>query len=164
MAEIKNLHMVTEPYPDHLSEKDLHMMDQAAIAHRKLGGVAFKIVEYTPDKVIFQVVQAKHPAGNYHTKHRLVEIVHETFDRFFPDHRIMVQPIPFKESAASKVTPEWIRNKMTKQGIRIKDIAEETGTDRAHLSSITSGDKPLSNVMKAFFWLYFQVKDYEGKL
>jgi hypothetical protein len=142
---------------DH-SPGDLEKMEAVALAHRKISGITFKIVDYNDKKVIIQIVQGKHAARNYHPPRRLVEIVHETFDRFFPDHRVMVQPIPFKESPVNKVDPEWIRKRMLREHIKIKDIAEDTGIDRSQLNALISGNRPLSQPMKALFWLYFQVK------
>lgn len=143
----------------HALYEHLEKMEAVAVAHKRHSGISFKIVEYSPSKVVFQVVQEKHAAGNYHPSRRLVEIVHETFDKFFPDHRVMANTIPYKESPASRVSSEWIHKKMLKYGIRIKDIAEDTGIDRSQLNALITGNRPLSQPMKALFWLYFQVKE-----
>src|SRR5687768_12342239 len=108
MADIKNLHLLT----DTVKPGDITKMEMAAVAHRRHSNITFKIVDLTPGKVIIQVVQGKNAGGNYFPMKRLIEIVHETYDRFFPEKKILVRPIPFQESPANKVDPEWINMKM----------------------------------------------------
>lgn len=159
MSEIKNIHLITEGYPDHLSQKDLHMMEQAAIAHRKLANIEFKILEYNDRRIVFRVTQGKNQAENYQTAQRLVEIVHETFDRFFQNHKVIVRPFPFVESPANQIDAEWVRKQMLKYGTRVKDISLQTGIERTSISSIVNSNRPLSQPMRAMFWFYFLAKE-----
>lgn len=157
MALIKNLHLLE----DDLRPGDLDKMEVAASAHQRYSSITFKVVELKPDKVIFQITQGKSAAGNYQNQKRLIEIVHETYDRFFPGRKVQVHAIPFVESPANVVTDKWVNEKMLEKGIKLKQISEETGIDKTQLSSLITGDRPLSQPMKALFWYYFQYKAHQ---
>lgn len=150
MNIIKNLNKLG------LDEPVLVKMEHAAIEHKRWNNITFKIVEADP--LIIQVTQGKNAAGAYHDQKRLIEIVHETFDRFFPDQKIKVHPIPYVQPESDKVDPKWINEQMLRTGTRLKHIAEETGIDYTHLSALVNGSKPLSAPLKALFYFYFKTK------
>lgn len=156
MAEIKNIFLLTD-----LSDQDKAMMEHAGIEHRRHGNIMFKILEYKPDHVTIRISQQRNAVGVYHDTKRLVEIVHETFDRFFPGRIIMVHPIPYKQSPANAVDAAWITSQMTKTGTRLKQIADDTGLDYPNLSTYMSGEKPIPQPIKAMFWFYFLAKKAE---
>ncbi|HTE31303.1 MAG TPA: hypothetical protein VK666_13070 [Chryseolinea sp.] len=153
MSEIKNLHLLEDT-----TFEQSNAMEQAALLHRRHGGIVFKILEYSPKKVIIQVAQERHAAGNYQSAKRLIEIVHETFDRFFKDAKVIPRPIVFEVSPANKVTSEWINKKMLTIGVRLKEIAADTGIEYSQLSGLVTGNKPLSQTVKAMFYFYFLSK------
>lgn len=153
MAHVKNMHLLTDADQ---AQRDL--MDHAATEHSRHNNISFKIIEYGPKKVIIQAAQGKNAAAVYHNKKRLIEIVNETFGRFFPAQKIIVQPIPFEESPATKVNADWINKKMLHTGTRLKDIAADTGLNYTHLSELVNGGE-LSQAMKALFWFYFLSKE-----
>lgn len=157
MNIIKNVHRLLDE-----DVNDVAKMEAAAVAHRRHAGITFKIVDYTPKKVTIQVTQEKHAAGNYHPAKRLVEIVHETFDRFFKDKKVVVNTIPFQQTPADGVDSKWINEQMLNTGTRLKQIAADTGIDYTQLSSLVSGDRPLSQPMRALFWFYFLSKQNES--
>lgn len=152
MAHVKNMHLLTDA-----GKEQKELMDHAAVEHHRHNNITFKIIEYSPKRVIIQVAQGKNAAAVYHNKKRLIEIVSETFGRFFPDTKISAQPIPFEESPATKVNAEWINKQMLHTGTRLKDIAAETGLNYTHLSELVNGGE-LSQAMKALFWFYFLSK------
>jgi hypothetical protein len=155
MAQIKNIHLLN----NQVKQIDLDRMEHAALQHKRYSNLDFKIVEYGPKKLIIQIAQGKNAGGNYFDKKRLIEIVHETFDRFFKDHKIHVHPIEYIDSKANKVDSKWIQDKMLSGEIKLKEIAADTGIDYTQLSSLVSGDRPLSQPMKALFWYYFSYKE-----
>ena len=117
-------------------------------------GTTLKVVK---NRLIIKALQGKNATGIYHSQKRLIEIVHETFDRFFK--KIQVHAIPFKESPAQKnVTPVWINKQMLDKAVSLKLMSEEMGIDKTQLSSLISADRPLSAPMKALFWYYFLSK------
>jgi|GEM_PF-353804 len=154
MNKIKNVHLLSD-----IDENGIKKMELAAIAHLRNSGITFKIVENSDKEVVIQVRQEKHSAGNYHSKKRLIEIVHETYDRFFHGKKIKVGALPFQESPVSAVDADWINRKMLATGTRVKDIANETGINRPWISTLLGGDEPLSQPMKALFWYYFKDKE-----
>ncbi len=154
MALIKNLHLLTE-----MKSNDVDLMEYAALQHKRHSNITFKILKVLPKEVTFQITQGKCAADNYQSKKRLVEIVHETFDRFFPGRRILVHPIPYQAPAVNEVTPQWINRKMEETGTRLKDIAAETGLDYPYLSTLINDRNPLSQPMKALFYYYFLSKE-----
>ncbi len=65
-----------------LSQDVQDKLEQAAVLHRRHSELDFKILEATKKEITIQVVQGKSPTEKYFDTKRLVEIVHETFDRF----------------------------------------------------------------------------------
>lgn len=153
MALIKNLHIL-----QHLDQQSLDMMEHAAAEHKRYGSLQFKIVEADEKSVVIQITQDKNAAGAYHTKKRLIEIVHETFDRFFTGKKVKVHPIPYQVPAAATVTTEWINKQMLATRTKLKDIALDTGLDYTSLSALVSGIRPLSQTTRAMFYFYFMSK------
>lgn len=153
MGLIKNIHLLED-----ISDKEKVKMEHAALEHNRHNGITFKIVDNKPKSVSIQITQSKNSAGVYHPQKRLIEIVHETYDRFFADKKVHVHAIPFIESPANKVNVEWVNKKMFDAGIKLKDIAADTGIDYTQLSSLVTGDRNLSQPMKALFYYYFLSK------
>ncbi len=147
---IKGLGLLTD-----IKQADIDKMEHAGLMHRRHARLSFKIKAYTETTVEIQVVQAKNPAGNHYDKKRLIEIVHETFDQFFPGRKIHVQPIPYEENPVDQVNAEWVNKRMLDTGTRLKDIAQDTGINYTALSSLINGKKPLSQITKALFYYYF---------
>lgn len=158
MNAIKNLHLLEGI----VSEADMVKMEYAGARHKTYANITFKVIEVSEKKVLFSVSQGKSAAGNYQTAKRLIEIVHETFDRFFPGRKVMAGPIPYKEPAPNQVTHEWIIEKMQTTGTRLKTIADETGIDYTQLSTVVNG-ATISAPMKAVFWFYFLSKEIGNK-
>lgn len=150
MAEFKNLHLLTD-----IDAGDIDKMEAAALLHRRHSGITFKIVDYEPKKVTIQVVQGKSTAENYFPAKRLIEIVHETFDRFFTGKKVMVHPVPYVQNPVSNVDAAWINKKMLENNVKLKDIVADTGLNKTQLSAIINDKKPLSQVTKALFYFYF---------
>lgn len=157
MAQIKNFHLL-----DDLPEQQKSKMEYAAVQHSRMNNLSFKIVEVDPKSITIQVVQGKNAARAYHPQKRLIEIVHETFDRFFPNKKIRVHAVPFIESPANDVDADWINAQMLSAGIRLKEIAADTGVDYTQLSSLVSGARPLSQPMKALFYFYFLARQRQA--
>lgn len=145
-----------------ISEAVQDKMEQAAVLHRRHSRIEFKILEATEKSVTIQVVQGKSPSGNYFNSKRMVEIVHETFDRFFTGRKVIVRPIPFIASPVEQVDVKWIREKMKVTGTSLKQLADDTGLDKSNLSTILNENVPLSQVMKVVFYYYFRVKELEA--
>jgi hypothetical protein len=146
-----------------LPEADIDMMEQAALLHRRHSKLSFKILEAGEKIIKIRVTQEKSPAGNHFPAKRLIEIVHETFDRFFPGKKIHVHPVPYVESPVVQVDAAWINKKMLSTETTLKEIAKDTGLNYTYLSHQINGTKEISQAMRAMFYYYFLAKEI-GKL
>lgn len=153
MSNIKNLHLLTD-----ISEQDKLLIEHAALEHIRFSNLRFKFMEYEPKQVIIQAAQGKSDLRNHFTKKRLIEIVNETFGRFFEGKKIIVHPIPYQEAACNVVDTAWVNKQMLEKGVKLKDIAADTGITYTHLSSVISGNKEMTQQMKALFYYYFLSK------
>jgi hypothetical protein len=155
MTLIKNIHLLKGV----LNESDLDKMEHAALQHKRYAAVQFKIVDAGPGKVTFQIAQGKSAAENYFTKSRMIEIVHETFGRFFPHSKIIVHPVPYKMPAPNQVDPAWVQKKMLHLGIKLKQVSDDTGVDYTNLSAVLNEKAPMSQPIKALLYYYFSYKE-----
>lgn len=155
MNEIKYLHLL-----DGIVDQDaIKLMEMAAKEHRKYSAITFKILKANEKAVTIDITQSRSAAGNHQTQKRLIEIVHETFGRFFPGRKLLVHATPYREPAVNVVTVAWIANKMSKLKVRVTDISNDTGLSYTSVSEITSGATPLSQQMKALLYYYFKCKE-----
>lgn len=154
MAKFKNLHLV-EPY---LSPDQLEKIEEAAKSHLQFSSITFKAIHVEEGKITIEVRQGRSGANNYQTKARLVEIVHEAFDRFFPGWKMNIGAIPFSPSPVDQVDAEWIGKQMQKHKVSLKEIVEDTGLEKTSLSGLINGHRPVSQAMKALFYYYFLSK------
>jgi hypothetical protein len=150
MRQIKNTELLYD-----VDDLAILRMEIEALIHKTQENITFKIVEYDNEKVIIQAVQGKTATGFYQTQKTLIGLVHKTFDSFFTGKKISVHAIPFVETSSSKVDIKWVNHKMLETGIRIKDIAIDTGLDYTELNNLINSDASLSKPMKALFYYYF---------
>lgn len=138
-------------------------MEQVALIHWQQTKIQFKILKVEGDKVVIGVTQAKISDGQYLSKKELEAKAHAAFDQHLPGKKVVVHSSPHEESPALKVTPEWIKKKMEKHGVSLKEMSEETGLNNTQLSPLTTGSKPLSDAMKAMFYFYFRAKEIKDE-
>lgn len=150
---IKNTHLLTD-----ISDSDKLLMEHAALEHAKYSNIKFKIISYGKTAVVIQVVQGKSEQLNYQDKNRLIEIVRETFGRFFGTRKITVNAVPYQEAKCNVVNAAWLASTMKETGTKLKHIAEDTGLNYANLSTYMQGEKDIPQVMKALLYYYFQSK------
>ncbi|MBP7398199.1 MAG: hypothetical protein KA954_01340 [Chitinophagales bacterium] len=150
---IKNIRSL----PD-LSEKDFEMMEHAARQHKQFANINFRFIKCEGDVINIEISQEKNPAGHHPDRKRMIEIVHETFDRFFVGKTIHVGAIPYSEPACNIVDSKWIQKKMLDTSTRLNHIAIDTGMDKPNLSLIINGRKEITQPLKAFFYYYFECK------
>lgn len=153
MPDIKNLHLLGEIPADTMAA-----LEVSGLNYKRFSSIFFKIIKYGNGECTIEVKQEKSFYKNYADQKRLIGIVHEVFDGLLPNIKIIVHASPYVEPVTDIVTPEWIRHNMTENHIRLKDIANETGIDKAQLSANISGDRELSQPVKAMFYYYFKSK------
>ena len=153
---IKNIHLLTW-----LDEATLLRMEQAALAHQRFSAIQFKVVEVTADTVTIMTTQGKSFHENQTDAKRLVEITKEVFAPYLFDMKLHVGTIPYVPSPVEVVTSEWITQQMSRYKVALKQLAADTGINKSSLSSVITGDKPLSDPMRAMF--YYYLKGFETK-
>jgi len=152
MSTILNI----EKLQDIIDETAINRLDAGAAVHKKQSAIEFNILSVEDNVLTVATEQGKTSSGKYANLKTLVKRTHEVFDSFLPSSiKLEVQPTEYLESPAATVTPEWINKKMLEKEIRIKQIAFDTGIDRTDLSAWINGLRPMSQIVKALFYYYF---------
>ena len=139
-----------------IDETGMAKLDAAAAMHKKQSNIEFKILTVEENTLTVATEQGKTNSGKYANLKTLIKRTHEVFDNFLPpSFKLEVQPTEYLESPAATVTPDWINKKMLEKEIRIKQIAFDTGIDRTDLSAWINGLRPMSQIVKAMFFYYF---------
>ncbi len=147
---IKNEHLL------HLEPDNLETLRNRAELHRRFSNIEFKIISSTDDTLTLRVVQGKSHAENYFDRKRLIDIARKTFEDIGSWSTINAGPIPYNPPGPDVVTPEWIQEHMTLHGLKPKAVSDETGIDRNTITAYKNGLKPLSGVVRAFWYYYFK--------
>lgn len=140
-------------HPEHLAT-----LRARAEQHRRHASIEFKVLECSESTLVVRVVQERSHAGNYFDQKRLVEIVRETFSELGPWTTVRARPIPYAPAPPDVVTPDWIKAQMEARGLKNKEVAQDMGIDANSVSAFKNGLKPLSGVVKAAFFYYFETK------
>ena len=139
-----------------IDETGMAKVDAAAAVHKKQSNIEFNILTVEENTLTVATEQGKTGSGKYANLKTLVKRTHEVFDNVLPPScKLEVQPTEYLESPAATVTPDWINKKMLEKEIRIKQIAFDTGIDRTDLSAWINGLRPMSQIVKALFYYYF---------
>ena len=157
MEAIKNI----EKLGMNLSEVDKAKLTIGALLHKKNSNISFKVVDvdfgnYPAGvmKATIKTEQGKSLSENYATKESLIDLTRDMFGKFLGKAIIHVQPVTYSPAIIEVVDPEWIKEKMLKKGVRIKDIVTDTGIDKTNLSAWINGIRPMSQPVKAMFYFY----------
>ena len=131
-------------------------LDAAAEIHLKQSNIEFTILSLENKELTVNTEQGK-TSGNYANFKTLIKRTREVFDRYLPSgYQLIVNPKEFAESAATTVTPVWIDRQMQEKEVRIKQIAFDTGLDRTDISGWVTGQRNMSQIVKAMFYYYFK--------
>jgi len=148
-----------EKLKDILTDEEISQLNKAAITHKKFSNILFEIDDVNESELSITAEQEQNPSGNYANQRTLVKRAHEVFDRFVPSSvRLNIKALEYFESPTAKVSPQWIEQKMLEKEIRIKQIAFDTGINKADISAWLNGIKPMSQIVKALFYYYFTSK------
>lgn len=147
---IINLNKLTQLSADQISK-----LDKAAERHQRESSIIFTI-KYADEYVTeIECRQEENKSGNYATEATLVKRTQELFSKFLLQSQLVILPVTFRLSLASAVNPGWLEQKMNEKGIRIKQIAFDTGIDRESISDWVTGKRNMSQIVKAMFYYYF---------
>ena len=137
-----------------LTEADIISLNKAAERQQSQSNITFTILRAEESVLEIETAQGETKSGKYATEAALVSRTREVFEKFFPEFKIIVNPVTFIPSPASVVNVAWIEKKMLQKGIRIKQIAFETGIDRTSISEWVTGKRSMSQIVKAMFYFY----------
>lgn len=143
-----------EKLKSQLDEQQLELLEQAAETHKKQSNITFCILVIEADSIQIETSQTANRSGKYATEASLVKRTHEVFDKWLPKFEIQVIPATYLPSATSVVNPKWLEQKMDEKGVRIKQIAFDTGVDRESIADWVSGKRSMSQIVKAMFYFY----------
>lgn len=137
-----------------ISEDQISGLNRAAQRHQKESNIAFSI-NYADEQVIeIESRQEENRSGRYATEATLFKRTQELFAEVLSGFELVILPVTYLPSPASLVTPAWLEQKMEQKGVRIKQIAFETGIDRESISDWVTGKRKMSQIVKAMFYFY----------
>lgn len=151
MNNIKDIHKLAGL----ISPIDLEILDEAAALHKKNSNITFKVIKVTDNEFQIRTEQGKHLSENYADAKLLVQRTKELFSFFGINKTLHVHPVPYVQSRTDIVNPKWVTENMIINGVKIKDIANETGIEKSDISGWINGEKPMSQAVKAMFYYYF---------
>jgi hypothetical protein len=152
MSNIKNLDILSTA----LDETAIKELDAAAAVHLKQSSIEFTILSLENNTLTVDTEQGK-TSGNYANFKTLIKRTGEVFNKYLPSgYQLHVNAKEFEESPAMIVNPAWIDRKMQEKEVRIKQIAFDTGLDRKDISGWVTGERTMSQIVKAMFYFYFK--------
>lgn len=143
-----------EKLKSQLDEQQLELLEQTAETHKKQSNIIFCILVMEADSIQIETSQTENRSGKYATEASLLKRTHEVFDKWLPKFDIQVIPATYMPSPTSVVNPKWLEQKMEEKGVRIKQIAFDTGVDRESIADWVSGKRSMSQIVKAMFYFY----------
>lgn len=143
-----------EKLVDTLTPEQLEKLEKAAQRHADTSNISFTILSYSENELAIEVVQGETKSGKYATEATLTSRSKELFGKHLPNTQLNISPATYAPSPASTVTIAWLEQKMQQKGVRIKQIAFETGIDKEAISDWVTGRKAMGQIVKAMFYFY----------
>lgn len=150
MSTIQNI----EKLQKYISNEQLTQLEKAAEQHKVQSNIVFKIHSVADKAIEVEALQAETSSGKYASEATLVKRTEDLFRKSLPEFQPIVSTETFHPSPASVVNAAWIDKKMREKGLRIKQIAFETGVDRESISDWVTGKRSMSQIVKAMFYFY----------
>jgi hypothetical protein len=139
---------------DRLSPEELEKLDTAAGIHEEQSNIEFRIAKVEGDSVHIETTQSERRSGKYANEAMLFKRTREVFEKRLPGVKLEIQAFPHLPSPTTVVNPAWLESKMNEKGVRIKQIAFDTGVDRESIADWVSGKRSMSQIVKAMFYFY----------
>ncbi len=151
MSNIENLVKLKNIIP----EEKILKLEAAAARHKAQSNISFTI-DSISDKILeVSTIQHETSSGKYASEPTLIKRTEDVFNKILPEFKLVVSAHTHLPSPAIIVTPSWIDQKMLQKGVRIKQIAFDTGLDRESISDWVTGKRSMSQLVKAMFFFYF---------
>jgi hypothetical protein len=143
-----------EKLKDLLSDADMEKLGRAADRHFSASNMTFTILTVSNDKIEIETAQGETKSGKYATAATLLSRTKDLFGKYLPKIELHISAATFAPSPTSTVTTAWLEQKMQQKGVRIKQIAFDTGIDKESISDWVTGKKSMSLIVKAMFYFY----------
>jgi hypothetical protein len=137
-----------------LDNEQIKQLEGAAFVHEQQSNVTFKIIDVSENRVHIGVSQAEKNSKVYATEATLIKRTHEVFDKWLRSFTLQIEPTTALPSPVSIVNVQWLEKKMLEKGLRIKQMAFDTGVDRESIAEWVAGKRPMSQIVKAMFYFY----------
>jgi len=138
-----------------LGKDETDKLEEAAQIHQSQSNIIFCILAVEDSTIQIETTQSENRSGRYASEATLIKRTHEVFDNALPQYDVQVIPAPFLPSPTSVVTTAWLEKMMDSKGVRIKQLAFDTGVDRDSIAGWVSGKRSMSQIVKAMFYFYF---------
>jgi len=143
-----------EKLSDYLDAEQLDQLDRAATVHKEQSNIEFCILSVDEASISVETTQSETRSKKYATQSTLIKRTQEVFEKMLPTFNLRVEPVPYLPNPTSVVNPAWLEKRMKEKGVRIKQIAFETGLDRESISEWITGKRSMSQIVKAMFYFY----------
>ncbi len=143
-----------EKLQQYLSAEQIIKLQKAAKRHNEQSNTSFSIISISENTMEIETSQSETASGKYATAATLVKRAEDLFKKLLPSHKLLVTAQPLIPSPISVVDTKWIDEQMQQKGIRIKQIAFDTGIDREDISDWVTGKRSMGQVVKAMFYFY----------
>lgn len=137
-----------------LTAEQLEQLEAAASIHKSQSNIEFTILKVEGEEVTIESAQTETRSGKYATEAGLLKKSQEVFNKFLAGQTVNFVLSPHLPSLSAVVTPAWLEIKMKEKGVRIKQIAFETGVDRESIADWITGKRNMSQIVKAMFYFY----------
>ena len=139
---------------EYLTVEQIRKLEKAADRHQMQSNVSFSVSAVSDHTLYIETTQGETASGKYASEATLLKRTEDVFKKHVGDYQLEISVQTFKPSPASVVTAEWIEKKMLQNGVRIKQIAFDTGIDRESISDWATGKRRMSQIVKALFYFY----------
>lgn len=129
-------------------------LEKAAARHKEQSNISFTAGSADHGEIQITTVQGETSSGKYASEATLVKRTEDLFRKIMPGYKITVATETHLPSPATIVDTLWIEKKMQEKGVRIKQIAFDTGIDRASISDWVTGKRSMGQIVKAMFYFY----------
>lgn len=139
-----------------ISQDQMDKLEKAAKRQLEQKNISYTILSFGESEVKVAVEQSENRSGKYASVATLEKNAQEVFKKQLPNMELNIVANPFLPSPVNTVDPKWLENKMEEKGVRIKQIAFDTGIDRETIADWVTGKRQMSQLVKAMLFFYLK--------
>ncbi|MFW0718372.1 XRE family transcriptional regulator [Pedobacter sp. N23S346] len=150
MSTIENAAMLE----NFITSEKILKLEAAAARHKEQSNISFTVTAIKDHTIEILTVQNETLSGKYASEATLIKRTEDLFRKISPEFKIVVSAETHLPSPANLVNVPWIEKKMQEKGVRIKQIAFDSGIDRESIAEWVTGKRSMSQIVKAMFYFY----------